>query len=287
MGLGYRQVRLCVFLCTRLPLRLSYTLAEVVADVVYALCPRLRDETKSSIAHVLRQPKGSREVSRVTRRCMRNYAKSLVELCRYSTRPSKSEARVLFEGLDRLDAALSEGKGVIIVGLHLGTWDVGATFLSQRHYPINAMVRSSYSNDKLNRFMHNLRCKAGISVIPARDGIWPATEALRHNEVLALLIDAPTKGKLVKVGFLGGYAQFSAGAAALAVRTKAAVLPGCIVRLPDNSFKGFIGEKVEFGFSGDFRSNIQSFTQSILDSLQGFVKQYPDQWGMLRNIWCE
>ena len=287
MGLGYRQVRLCVFLCTRLPLRLSYTLAEVVADVVYALCPRLRDETKSSIAHVLGQPKGSREVSKVTRRCMRNYAKSLVELCRYSRRPAKSEARVLFEGLDRLDAALSEGKGVIIVGLHLGSWDVGATFLSQCHYPLNAMVRSSYSNDKLNRFMHNLRCKAGISVISARDGIWPATEALRHNEVLALLIDAPTKGKLVKVGFLGGYAQFSAGAAALAVRTKAAVLPGCIVRLPDNTFKGFIGEKVEFGFSGDFRSNIQSFTQSILDSLQGFAKQYPDQWGMLRNIWCE
>lgn len=287
MGLGYRQVRLCVFLCTRLPLRLSYTLAEVVADVVYALCPRLRDDTKSSIAHVLGQPKGSREVSKVTRRCMRNYAKSLVELCRYSRRPAKSEARVLFEGLDRLDAALSEGKGVIIVGLHLGSWDVGATFLSQRHYPLNAMVRSSYSNDKLNRFMHNLRCKAGISVISARDGIWPATEALRHNEVLALLIDAPTKGKLVKVRFLGDYAQFSAGAAALAVRTKAAVLPGCIVRLPDNTFKGFIGEKVEFGFSGDFRSNIQSFTQSILDSLQGFVKQYPDQWGMLRNIWCE
>lgn len=287
MGLDYWLVRLCVFLCTRLPLRLCYTLAEVVADVLYALCPRLRDDTKSSIAHVLGQTKGSREVSKVTRRCMRNYAKSVVELCRYSGQPAQSEARVLFEGLDRLDAALSEGKGVIIVGLHLGSWDVGATFLSQHHYPLNAMVRSSYSNDKLNRFMHNLRCKAGISVISAQDGIRPAAEALRHNELLALLIDAPTKGKLVKVRFLGDYAQFSAGAAALALRTKAAVLPGCIVRLPDNTFKGFIGEKVEFGFSGDFRSNIQSFTQSILDSLQEFVKQYPDQWGMLRKVWCE
>jgi lauroyl/myristoyl acyltransferase len=287
MGLDYWLVRLCVFLCTRLPLRLCYTLAEVVADVLYALCPRLRDDTKSSIAHVLGQTKGSREVSKVTRRCMRNYAKYVVELCRYSGRPAQSEARVLFEGLDRLDAALSEGKGVIIVGLHLGSWDVGATFLSQHHYPLNAIVRSSYSNDKLNRFMHNLRCKAGISVISAQDGIRPAAEALRHNELLALLIDAPTKGKLVKVRFLGDYAQFSAGAAALALRTKAAVLPGCIVRLPDNTFKGFIGEKVEFAFSGDFRSNIQSFTQSILDSLQEFVKQYPDQWGMLRKVWCE
>ena len=280
-------VRLCVFLSTRLPLRICYTLAEVVADVLYTLCPRLRDDTKSSIAHVLGQTKGSREVSKVTRRCMRNYAKYKVELCRYSGRPAKLEARVLFEGLDKLDAALSEGNGVIMVGLHLGSWDVGATFLSQRHYPLNAIVRSSYSNDRLNRFMHNLRCKAGINVISAQDGIRPAADALRHNELLALLIDTPTKGKLVKVRFLGGYAQFSAGAAVLALRTKAAVLPVCIVRLPDNTFKGFIGEKVEFRFSDDFRSNIQSFTQSILDSLEGFVKQYPDQWGMLRKIWCE
>lgn len=204
-----------------------------------------------------------------------------------SKTPARSEARVLFEGLDRLDAALNEGKGVIIVGLHLGSWDVGATFLSQHHCPLNAIIRSSYSNEKPNRFMHNLRCKAGISVISAQDGIMPAAEALRHNKLLALLIDAPTKGKLVKVGFLGGYAQFSAGAAVLALRTKAAVLPECIVRLPDNTFKGFIGEKVEFRFSGDFRSNIQSFTQSILDSLQGFLKQYPDQWGMRYKIWCE
>src|SRR4030043_1324790 len=171
MGLDYWLTRLCVFLCTRLPLRLCYTLAEVGADVLYALCPRVRDDAKSSIAHVLGQTKGSREVSRVTRRCMRNYAKYVVELCRYSGRPAKSEARVSFEGLHRLDAALSQGKGVIIVGLHLGSWDVGASFLAQHRYPLNAMVRPSHGSGKLNRFTHNLRCKAGIGVISAQDGI--------------------------------------------------------------------------------------------------------------------
>ncbi|MDH5365019.1 MAG: hypothetical protein OEW82_07680, partial [Dehalococcoidia bacterium] len=95
------------------------------------------------------------------------------------------------------------------------------------------------------------------------------------------------KGKLAKVRFLQDYAQFSTGVATLAIRTKAAVLPGYIVRLPDNTFKGSIGEKIEFQFSGDFRRDIQHFTQSLVNSLQGFVKQYPEQWGMLRKIWCE
>jgi len=287
MELGFWYVRLCAFLSSRLPLRLCYTLAVVVADVVYALCPRLREDTKSSIAHVLGQTKTSRDVSRVTRKCLRNYAKSVMELFRYSRRPAELGDRVILEGLDRLDAALSEGKGVIIAGLHLGSWDVGGTFLAQRYYPLNAIVRSSFNSDKLSRFMQDMRREVGIAVISAQGGIRHAAQVLRRNELLALLVDAPNKGKLAKVRFLQDYAQFSTGVATLAIRTKAAVLPGYIVRLPDNTFKGSIGEKIEFQFSGDFRRDIQHFTQSLVNSLQGFVKQYPEQWGMLRKIWCE
>jgi KDO2-lipid IV(A) lauroyltransferase len=149
---------------------------------------------------------------------------------------------------------------------------------------MNAVVLASNGNDGLDRFMRTLRAEAGLGIIPAQDGIWHAAEALRRNEVLALLIDGPTEGKSVPVGFLGGSVRFSAGPAALALRTKAVVLPACTVRLPDSTFKGFIGEKVEPGTSGDFHGIVQTFTQRMLDSLQGYVRRYPDQWGLLRGI---
>jgi lauroyl/myristoyl acyltransferase len=280
-GLDYRLARLCVFLASTLPLRLSYALAAAMANLLYAFSPGLRNDARSSAALVLGQTRGSREVSTAARRCMRNYARDVVDLCRYGGRPAESQARVTFEGLDRLDAALSEGKGVILAGLHLGSWDVGAAYLSQHPYPLSAIVLSSNANDGVDRFMRNLRREAGIGVISANGGIWQSGEALRRNEVLALLMDGPTKGKSVKVRFLGSDVQFSEGAAALALRTKAAVLPACTVRLPDNTFRGFIGDKVDSSLGGDFHAGIQSFTQRILDSLQGFVQQYPDQWGML------
>lgn len=287
MGLDYRLARLCVLLGTRLPLRLCYTLAGAMAYASYALSPRIRDDARASAAHVLGQAKDSSEVSKAARRCVRNYGKDVVELCRYGGRPAETEARVTFEGLDRLDAALGEGKGVILVGLHLGSWDVGATYLAQHHYPLNAVVLSSTGNDNLDRFMYNLRSAAGIGVIPSNAGIWQAAEALRRNEVLALLLDGPTEGKSVKVRLLGSYVQLSPGAAALALRTKAAVLPACTVRLPDNRFQGFIGDKVPSGSGGDFHGSLETFTQRMLDSLQGFVQQYPDQWGMVSKAGVE
>ena len=287
MKLYYWQVRLCVFLSARLPLRLCYALAAIAGDIAYTCCPQLREDTKSSIAHILGQAKDSPAVSSVTRKCIRNYAKSTVEFCRYSMRPGRGEASVSFEGLDRLDAALGEGKGAIIVGLHLGSWDVGATSLARRRYPLNAFVRSFEGNAKISRAIQDLRRKVGVVSILAEDGIRHAAEVLRRNELLAMLIDAPSTGRLVKVKFLQGYAQFSPGVAALALRTKAAVLPGCIVRLPDNTFKAFIGKKIECHFSGNFRRDIQHLSQGILDSMQEFVTQYPEQWGMLRKVWYD
>jgi len=284
MGLDYRLARLCVFLCARLPLGVSYSVAQGMASALYALSPRLRDVAESSVAHLLGQAKGSREVSEAARRSMKNYAKNVVDLCWYGGRPAGSKVRVSFDGLDRLDAALREGRGVILVGLHLGSWDLGAAYLVRCHYPMNAVVLASSGNDGLDRFMHILRSKAGIKVIPTQDGIWYASEAVRRNEVLALLIDGPTEGKSVPVGFLGASVQFTAGPAALALRTKAVVLPLCTVRLPHNTFRGLIGEKVEPGTSGDFHGVVETFTQRMLDSLQGYVRQYPDQWGMLRSI---
>ncbi len=284
MGLDYRLARLCVFLGARLPLGISYGVAQGVASALYALSPRLRDVAESSVAYLLGQAKGSREVSEAAPRSMKNYAKNVVDLCRYSGRPAESKARVSFDGLDRLDAALREGKGVILVGLHLGSWDLGAAYLARCHYPMNAVVLASSGNDRLDRFMHTLRSEAGVGIISTQDGIWHAAEALRRNEVLALLIDGPTEGKSVPVGFLGASVHFAAGPAALALRTNAVVLPACTVRLPDNTFRGFIGEKVEPGTSGDFHSIVETFTQRMLDSLQGYVRQYPDQWGMLRGI---
>lgn len=283
MGLDYRLARLCIFLCTRLPLRVCYILAEAIGDVLYALSSRTRDDAKASAARVLGQARDSGEVSRAARSCVRNYGKDVVELCRYGGRPAETEARVTFEGLDRLDAALSEGKGVILVGLHLGSWDVGATYLAQHRYPLNAVVLASTGSDTLDGLLYNLRSAAGIGVIPANAGIWRAAEALRRNEVLALLVDGPTEGKSVTVRFLGSDAQFSPGAAALALRTKAAVLPACTLRLPDNTFRGYIGEKVPSVSGDDLHGSIETFTQRMLDSLQEFVEKYPDQWGMVNT----
>lgn len=284
MGWEHRIAGLCKFVGATLPPRLSYAVAESLASGLHALSPPLRADAESSAAYMLGEARESREVARAARRSMRNYARDVVDLLRYNGRPADADTTVSFEGLDRLDAALAEGKGVILVGLHLGSWDVGAAYLAHRGYPMSAVVLSAKDNDGLDAFMRILRTEAGVGVITTRDGIWQAADALRRNQALALLIDGATEGKSVPVRFVGGQVQFSAGPATLALRTKAAVVPACTLRLPNGRFQGFIDERVSPGPGGNLHQSIPLFTQSMLDSLQGYVEQYPDQWGMTRSI---
>lgn len=284
MALYHRLARLCVFLGARLPLSVSYSVAQSMASGIYAISPPLRYDAESSAAYVLGEAKDSRSVSQAARRSMRNYAKDVIDLLRYSGRPAATRARVSFDGLDRLDAAVAEGKGVILLGLHLGSWDVGAAYLAQCGYPMGAVVLSSKDNKGLDSFMQSLRSGAGVGVISTRDGVFQAAEALRRNVVLCVLIDGPTEGKSVPVKFLGNSLHFSAGPAALALRTKAAVVPACTLRLPGNRFQGYIGERVTPGPAGNFHGSIEAFTQKMMDSLEGFVRQHPEQWGLTPSL---
>ncbi|MFT8108441.1 lysophospholipid acyltransferase family protein, partial [Salmonella enterica subsp. enterica serovar Enteritidis] len=46
-----------------------------------------------------------------------------------------------FKGLEYLDQALEEGKGVIIYTAHLGNWELMGTALSRRGYSVDAIAR--------------------------------------------------------------------------------------------------------------------------------------------------
>ena len=101
--------------------------------------------------------------------------------------------RLLFSQWDSLDEAVDSGRGVIIVTMHFGIWDLGAAALAAYDYPINAIAeRFSYS--KMNELIHGSRERLGMKVIPM-DRVGPGVfRALKRGEILAMLSATPQPG---------------------------------------------------------------------------------------------
>ncbi len=283
----YRLWQLATALGRRLPLRLSYGIAIAVGSATYHLWPRGRRAMARNFVRVL--PAASRsDVRRASRRSLANYCCYLIDFMRFpSLAPSDFICRVAGDDSFRaLDAALARGKGVIVVCMHFGNWDLGAGATAARGYPVT-VVAETFADHRLDEMVVDSRRKLGMSIIKMERAGPSLLRTLKQNGILALLIDRPVPGDGVKVRFFGEEVEVPAGPARLALRTGATVVPTAFARQhwdrPDvTTLTDF---EIRTEGTGDELADIQRITQAIMDSHERFVRAYPDQWYMFREMW--
>lgn len=280
----YWLMRAAAWLASFLPLRASYAIAIAIGMFVYVCWGDKRRSAIANMRCVLGSGVSERVVQRMARNSFRHYCKYVVEFLRFADRPEDITDLVRITGWHNLDEALRAGKGVIIVGLHFGNWDLAGALLAARGYAVNVVVES-FEPAKLNRLIQKPRLDWGMRIIPVDGASRGVLRALRRNEVLGLLIDRPEPEGGVPVRFCGAETAVPAGAAALALRTGARIVPGVLVRQPNNSFRGYIAPAVEFEPAGDYEHDVQTLTQRIYEALEAFVYAHPDQWYMFRPMW--
>lgn len=280
-----RGLRTVSYVAARLPLPVVYTLATFIADWVFPLIRHKRRNALDNMAQVLGPDASPELVRRTVRAAVRNYARYLVDFLRapYLTEEELAR-RIRVTDWSVLDRALEGGRGVIFVGMHMGSWDMGAACLARRGYAVHAVV-DTFKHPHLNEYIQSTRRRSGLQVIPVSQASRRVTRVLRRGEILGLLIDRPLEGDGVPVQFFGRTAYLPGGAAALALRTGAPVLVSAVLRRPDHSFEGIISPAMTFEPSGDTQRDIQALTQRIVLDFEEIIRRHPDQWYMFRRMW--
>ncbi|MHB0868315.1 MAG: lysophospholipid acyltransferase family protein [Chloroflexota bacterium] len=268
-----------------LPLRVCYAAAVLLSDIAWALLSEQRENAIDNMARVLGLNRDDREVRRKAKGAFRNYALYMADFLRLpKLGVEELEARFQFNGWEHLDQALAAGKGVIFISAHVGNWDLGAALFARRGYPVS-VVAESFHPKKLNDLVQGTRSQHGMKVIPLEASARRVLGALRKNEILGLLIDRPSPESGVLVRFFGGVTQVPAGAALLALKTGAKVISGVIVRNPDHTYSGFVTSHFDVDLTGDLSVDVRLLTQRIMDTMEGFIRQYPEQWFIFRPMW--
>lgn len=270
--------------CQKLPLRVTYRIGRWLGWVMFWCWPGLRANTRLNARCLLGFPQDPGVVQRLAMRMVQSYAYYIVDFLRLPAVGRNGwEKQVLFKGWADLDAAVKEGKGVILVGLHLGSWDVGAAALAWKKYPVHAIVENQPS-PFLDRLVKDLRRNTGVNVISSKN-VRAMVRALKQGGVLCLLIDRPCVKGGQEVDFLGYPAVVPAGAATLSLLTGAKVVPGAVVRLPDGRFVFHLGPCIPYHVNGRTPEQAQELTQSIMNSLEGVVRQHTEQWCIFHPFW--
>ncbi len=182
-----------------------------------------------------------------------------------------------------LDQALAAGTGAILVSPHLGNWELGGLGLADLGYPLNLLTFRE-PDERFNEKRERLRSARGIRFIYVdRDDSSPlaiieAVNALRRNEVLAILGDRDGSSHTLRMEFFGRPTNIPVGAAYLALASGAPVIP-VFVLLEKGKYSTVMEEPIFFrGGHGEHGNAIRSGMDKLLAVFERYIRAYPDQW---------
>ncbi|MCH8994072.1 MAG: lysophospholipid acyltransferase family protein [Chloroflexi bacterium] len=283
----YWLFRLTILLTRPLPLRLGYRVAAIVAEICYHFFHRQRRALNENLAWVLGSD-DRREVDAVARQAFRNFGKFVIDFIHFPAM-SRDEVRrrLVFSQWIELDEVMESGRGMLIVTMHFGSWDLGAAAFAAYDYPINA-IADNYGYEKMNELVHGSREKIGMKIIQM-DRVGPNVfRALKRGEILALLIDVPAPDQAITVDFLGAPAEVSSVPARIALRTGARVVPAMVLRGPedDTLIRPVLDVRTaRYEASGDEERDVHALTQLMMQSFETLIREHPEQWFIFRRMW--
>ena len=283
----YLFYKLGEFIALRLPLKVTYWLGERIADIKRLCSKKDRNLIKKNLKVILGDD--SRELNRRTKELFRNFAKYLIDFLRFSKLDKDCIGKfVRIEGKENLDRALLKKKGVIVLAAHIGNWELGGVVLSILGYPVNVLALQHESR-KVNQFFVNQRAGKGVKVISLGSiSMREMFRALERGELVGLLGDRDFSRYGLKMEFFGRPATVPRGPGSLCLKTGALILPGVVVRQPDDTYTIIFEKPIEYKSTGRPETDLKIIISSYLKVLEKYIRRYPSQWFMFTDFWaCE
>jgi len=177
--------------------------------------------------------------------------------------------------------------GCIIASSHVGNPELCGYLLSQRTKRINSMIFGHEAKEVQKHRMKTLNDNH-VRLIPAADDmshIFIINSALANGEMVSMPCDRTFgSAKTVECDFLNGKAHFPIGAFALARTFNVPVIALFVLKVSAKHYRIHV-IRIPDPAGGDKREQINRMTCAFVETLEGIVKQYPEQWFNFYPFW--
>jgi KDO2-lipid IV(A) lauroyltransferase len=282
--IGEYALRGFIGVLPRIPHRLLVLFTAAMARLTFAVLWKYRARMEANVAMALggEIPRAA-DRRALAWRAWKNFAAGFLDTTNVvHWSKEKILARIKIEGEERLQAALSKGKGVIALSAHLGSFTLIGARLAAGGYPFSVVVKHP-RDERFARVIDDYRARVGIKTIsakPRREAVRGILKSLRDNGVVLVIADEFKSGG-VMVSFMGQRSPAPRGPATLALRTGAVTLPMFAIRQADGSLVLSIGAAIEPVARDDLEKSVSATTELFTTHIEEAVRRYPDQWNWL------
>ena len=269
-----RFLRVFLGLAAKLPLRVLHGVGTVLGWTVYGMSPTYRRHLRENLACAgIEDPK-------VRREAIASAGRMMMEIPALWFRSHEEVAAMVrsVEGLDVAEAARGQGRTLVFLTPHMGSFEVTAQFAA-RHTPITVLYRAPKMGF-LEPLMREGRERPNIRLATADlRGVREIFAALKRGEPLGMLPDqVPGQGEGEWADFFGRPAYTMTLAAKIAARPEVDCFLAFAKRLPRGAGYHLVIRPLTRKLDGE------SATRRLNRAVEELVRECPGQylWGYNR-----
>ena len=191
----------------------------------------------------------------------------------------------LMPGTEELYLKLrDDGKGALVFACHLANWEIPA--LAGPAYGLPSAVLFRRPNiAAADRAIQRIRAvNMGTMIATTPDAPVRLARALQDGTHVGMLVDQYF-GRGVDVTFFGRKTKANPLIARMARQVDVPIHGARVIRLPNGRFRAQISEEIVPRRDANGRIDIQATMQAVTSVVEGWVREYPEQWLWLHRRW--
>lgn len=274
--------RLATAAAGALPRPARLLLARGLGRLFARAVPAERRAVRSNLSRVLAGARPDVIEARVSE-TFANFGAFFADLLTLNRRPG-ADLRAYVAGAageHHLDAAITAGRGVVLLTAHLGNWEFAGRLLSSRSGRTAHVVLSAEQDRALERYLRLDGPRLRFVTRHHATSTLGLLAALRRGELVAMQADRPTGGRGdAMISFFGEPAAFPLGPFVLARAAGAAVVPAFCVMVPGGRYRLEV-EPAIWVKSGEEQTGLTT----MVGALERVIRAYPTQWFNFFDAW--
>jgi KDO2-lipid IV(A) lauroyltransferase len=267
-----------------LPKGFSLFLGRRLGDLLYYFNLKQKAVAYSNIKTAFGDKLSSGQLCKLTRQFYQAFGQNIIEIFFIPLVDKRYlDKYICFEGLKYIDEAFKKGRGVILLGVHSGSWELSNIICANLGFPFNLFVRDQ-RYPRLNELLNLYRTRKGCKIIQRKNQTRYLIESLKKNEAIGMTADQGGKGGAL-VKFFGKDASMATGAVRLALRYGSVILPAFYARVSGPYIRTIIESPFEVKNTGDAEKDIRDNLQEIIRVFEKNIERYPQDYFWSYKVW--
>jgi Kdo2-lipid IVA lauroyltransferase/acyltransferase len=186
--------------------------------------------------------------------------------------------------VDRFIGLYTDDKPALMFSAHLGNWELAA--VGARRYGLDSAVLFRMPNNRfIADFIQETRADLMSQLVPAgSEAALFMAGVIERGGHLGMLVDQHKKPG-VRVNFFGRPCWANATLARLARHYDCPVHGARVIRLPKNRFRIELTRALDLPRDAEGKIEIAGTMQMVTSTIEGWVREHPEQWLWLHRRW--